>query len=176
MTDSTSPLHVRWLGSVPYTDALAIQDSMFRHGTDNRLLLLEHPHVFTYGPSADLVKNLRCDPAAVGADFVAVKRGGDITYHGPGQLVGYPLLTLHGKNGNDTPPDSPAHVHAVEQVIIDALHEIGLTGADRFNGYPGVWLDVDTATPRKFVPLVFGLAAVARCMGLPSTFILTLST
>lgn len=75
MTSSTSPLHVRWLGSVPYIDALAIQDSMFRHGTDNRLLLLEHPHVFTYGPSADLEKNLRCDPAAVGADFVAVKRG-----------------------------------------------------------------------------------------------------
>ena len=149
MTSSTSPLHVRWLGSVPYTDALAIQDSMFRHGTDNRLLLLEHPHVFTYGPSADLEKNLRCDPKAVGADFVAVKRGGDITYHGPGQLVGYPLLTLQGKNGNDTPPDSPAYVHAVEQVVIDSLHEIGLTSAARFVGYPGVWLDVDTATPRK---------------------------
>ena len=56
MTSSTSPLHVRWLGSVPYTDALAIQDSIFRHGTDNRLLLLEHPHVFTYGPSAELEK------------------------------------------------------------------------------------------------------------------------
>ena len=146
---STSSLHVRWLGSVPYTDALAIQDAMFRHGTDNRLLLLEHPHVFTYGPSADLETNLLCDPKVVGADFVSVKRGGDITYHGPGQLVGYPLLTLQGKNGQDTPPDSPAYVHAVEQVVIDALREIGLTSANRFDGYPGVWLDVDSDNPRK---------------------------
>ena len=146
---NASPLHVRWLGTVPYTDALAIQNAIFEHGTDNRLLLLEHPHVFTYGPSADLAKNLRCDPASVGADFVAVKRGGDITYHGPGQLVGYPLLTLAGKHGNDTPPDSPAYVHEVEQVVIDALHEIGLTNAARFAGYPGVWLDVDTADARK---------------------------
>ena len=146
---NASPLHVRWLGTVPYTDALAIQNAMFQHGKDNRLLLLEHPHVFTYGPSADLEKNLRCDPASVGADFVAVKRGGDITYHGPGQLVGYPLLTLTGKHGTDTPPDSPAYVHAVEQVVIDALHEIGLTNAARFAGYPGVWLDADTANARK---------------------------
>ena len=149
MSGNASPLHVRWLGTVPYTDALAIQDAMFRHGSDNRLLLLEHPHVFTYGPSADLEKNLRCNPSEVGADFVSVKRGGDITYHGPGQLVGYPLLTLNGKHGAETPPDSPAYVHQVEQVVIDALHEIGLTNANRFEGFPGVWLDVDSATPRK---------------------------
>ena len=146
---NASPLHIRWLGTVPYTDALAIQNAMFQHGSDNRLLLLEHPHVFTYGPSADLEKNLRCDPASVGADFVSVKRGGDITYHGPGQLVGYPLLSLPGKHGIDTPPDSPAYVHAVEQVVINALHEIGLVTAARFDGYPGVWLDVDSAKPRK---------------------------
>lgn len=146
---TASPLHVRWLGTVPYVEALAAQDAMFRHGSDNRLLLLEHPHVFTYGPSADLATNLKCDPVQVGADFVAVKRGGDITYHGPGQLVGYPLLTLSGKHGSDTPPDSPAYVHTVEQVVIDALREIGLTTADRLDGYPGVWLDVKTESPRK---------------------------
>ena len=147
--NTSSDLQVRWLGSVPYAEALAIQESMFRHGRDNRLLLLEHPHVFTYGPSADLEKNLKCDPVAVGADFVSVNRGGDITYHGPGQLVGYPLLTLRGKHGADTPPDSPAYVHAVEQVVIDSLREIGLSTADRFEGYPGVWVDVHTDNPRK---------------------------
>jgi lipoic acid synthetase len=122
---------------------------MFRHGSDNRLFLLEHPHVFTYGPSADLENNLRCNPADVGADFIAVKRGGDITYHGPGQLVGYPLLTLPGKLGADSPPDSPAYVHEVEQLVIDALHDVGLTSADRLSGYPGVWVDAHTTQPRK---------------------------
>lgn len=148
MADTSTQLHVRWLGRVPYSEALAVQDAMFRHGTGNRLLLMEHPHVFTYGPSADLKKNLRCDPAAVGADFVRVKRGGDITYHGPGQLVGYPLVNLQPKRGNDGPADSVAYVCSVEKVIIDSLHEIGLTNAGRFAGYPGVWLDVDT-NPRK---------------------------
>jgi lipoyl synthase len=148
MPDTSTQLHVRWLGRVRYAEALAVQDAMFRHGTGNRLLLMEHPHVFTYGPSADLKKNLRCDPAAVGADFVRVKRGGDITYHGPGQLVGYPLLNLASKHGNDGPADTVAYVCSVEQVIIDSLHEIGLTNAARFTGYPGVWLDVDT-NPRK---------------------------
>ena len=87
-------LRVRWLGSVPYREALAVQQALFDHGRDDHLLLLEHPHVFTYGPRADLEHNLRCDPAAVGADFVGIRRGGDITYHGPGQLVGYPILTI----------------------------------------------------------------------------------
>jgi len=148
MPDTSTQLHVRWLGRVRYAEALAVQDAMFRHGTGNRLLLMEHPHVFTYGPSADLKKNLRCDPAEVGADFVSVKRGGDITYHGPGQLVGYPLVNLASKHGNDGPADTVAYVCSVEQVIIDSLHEIGLTTAGRFAGYPGVWLDVDT-NPRK---------------------------
>jgi lipoyl synthase len=148
MPDTSTQLHVRWLGRVRYAEALAVQDAMFRHGTGNRLLLMEHPHVFTYGPSADLKKNLRCDPAAVGADFVSVKRGGDITYHGPGQLVGYPLVNLASKHGNDGPADTVAYVCSVEQVIIDSLHEIGLTNAARFAGYPGVWLDVET-NPRK---------------------------
>jgi lipoic acid synthetase len=148
MPDTSTQLHVRWLGRVRYAEALAVQDAMFRYGTGNRLLLMEHPHVFTYGPSADLQKNLRCDPAAVGADFVRVKRGGDITYHGPGQLVGYPLLNLASKHGNDGPADTVAYVCSVEQVIIDSLQEIGLTNAARFAGYPGVWLDVDT-NPRK---------------------------
>ena len=145
----TSALHVRWLGRVPYTEALAVQDALFRHGNMNHLLLLEHPHVFTYGPSADLEKNLKCDPAAVGADFVHVKRGGDITYHGPGQLVGYPIVSLAPKHGGDGPADSIEYVHSVEQLVIDVLHEVGLASAGRFDGYPGVWVGVDTDQPRK---------------------------
>lgn len=149
MTISSSQLRVRWLGKVPYAEALAVQDSMFRHGSGNALLLMEHPHVFTYGPSAELEKNLKCDPAAVGADFVKVKRGGDITYHGPGQLVGYPLVNLASKHGADGPADSVAYVRSVEQVIINSLHDIGLTSADRFDGYPGVWIDAHGDNPRK---------------------------
>ncbi len=143
-------LRVRWLGRVAYSEALALQESIFQNGSDNRMLLLEHPHVFTYGPSADLVNNLRCDPAEVGADFVAVNRGGDITYHGPGQLVGYPLLSLPPKvAGGDGPADSVAFVHSVEQMIIDSLCEIGLQDVGTMPKYPGVWVNPQGSNPRK---------------------------
>lgn len=145
----SNALHVRWLGRVRYKEALAVQEAMFHHGSTNHLLLMEHPHVFTYGGSADIEKNLLCDPSAVGADFVQVNRGGDITYHGPGQLVGYPIVNLPAKHGGQGPADSVGYVTKVEQVVIDALHEIGLTSAGRFDGFPGVWLDVDTSSPRK---------------------------
>ncbi|MFM7870172.1 MAG: lipoyl protein ligase domain-containing protein, partial [Actinomycetota bacterium] len=92
-------LRVRWLGRVPYREALALQTAIFDHGREQYLLFQEHPHVFTYGPRADLATNLKCDPAAVGADFVSVKRGGDITYHGPGQLVGYLILNVDNRLG-----------------------------------------------------------------------------
>ncbi|MEY2959770.1 MAG: octanoyltransferase/lipoyl synthase, partial [Actinomycetota bacterium] len=113
-TDGTS-LRVRWLGRVPYREALALQTALFDHGRDDHLLLLEHDHVFTHGPSADLATNLRCEPAAVGAELVSVRRGGDITYHGPGQLVGYPILTVPNAKG------SLGHVRWVEEVLIDVL-------------------------------------------------------
>ncbi len=141
MVARDTTLRVRWLGTVPYREALAVQEAVFRHGSGNHLLLLEHPHVFTYGPSADLSTNLKCDPADVDAELVSVMRGGDVTYHGPGQLVGYPLLALEGKNGQAAPPDSPAYVHSLEEVIIGALADLGLE-ASRFDGYPGVWVGV----------------------------------
>jgi lipoic acid synthetase len=145
-------LDVRWIGRVPYGEALAVQEAMFREGRSHHLLLLEHQHVFTYGPSADLTTNLKCDPLAVGADFVAVNRGGDITYHGPGQLVGYPLLTLPPKRPNG-PADSVAYVHSVEQVLIDTLRDLGLANAGRQVGYPGVWLDAGTQCARKIAAI-----------------------
>jgi lipoic acid synthetase len=138
-----TPLRVRWLGRVPYREALAVQTALFEHGREQHLLLLEHPHVFTHGARADLATNLRCDPAAVDAELVAVKRGGDITYHGPGQLVGYPILDVDNRIGAAT------HVCAVEGLIIDALAALGLDNAGRLPGLAGVWLDVDSGEPRK---------------------------
>ena len=146
----SAPLRARWLGAVPYSEALALQESLFANGTEQHLLLLTHPHVFTYGPNADLSRNLKCDPREVGADLLAVNRGGDITYHGPGQLVAYPILNIGGKsNLANGPADSVAHVCKVEQVVIDTLAELGLPNAGRLDGFPGVWLDADTPNPRK---------------------------
>ncbi len=136
-------LRVRWLGRVSYGEALALQTAIFEHSAEQYLLFQEHPHVFTYGPRADLVKNLKCDPAKVGADFVAVKRGGDITYHGPGQLVGYPILNVGNRLG------AADHVYQVEQLVIDTLHTLGLRNAGRLSGYAGVWLDAQSDRARK---------------------------
>lgn len=83
-------LRVRWLGRVAYQDAWALQRGLFSYSADNHLLLLEHPHVFTLGPNGD-ASNLLGEPDA---PVIRVDRGGDITYHGPGQVVGYPILSL----------------------------------------------------------------------------------
>lgn len=145
-------LRVRWLGRVPYREALDLQSALFRHGTEQHLLLLEHPHVFTYGPRSDLAANLRCDPASVGAELVAVQRGGDITYHGPGQLVGYPILNVANRVG------AAAHVRSVEQLVIDALVELGLDDVGRLDDYPGVWVNPQGASPRKICAVGVRLA------------------
>ena len=86
--------------------------------------------------------NLRCDPAAVGAELVGIRRGGDITYHGPGQLVGYPIVQLANRLG------AAEHVRNVEQLVIDALATFGVS-AGRLAEYPGVWVDADGPNPRK---------------------------
>ena len=145
----TTKLNVRWLGKVPYREALAVQTAMFSQSSNQHLLMLEHPHVFTYGSSADLTNNLKCDPKQVGAELVKVNRGGDITYHGPGQLVVYPILSLEAKHGVGGPADMQAYVCGVEQLIIDTLTELGVTNAGRFDGYPGVWIDPKSMTPKK---------------------------
>jgi lipoic acid synthetase len=129
-------LRARWLGRVRYRDAHALQQALWQARTgDDWLLLLEHPSVYTLGVRAD-IGNVLVPPAAVGAELVRADRGGDVTYHGPGQLVGYPIL--------DVPPgprSTPCHVHAVEQVVIDALADLGLPHAGRLSDYPGVWVD-----------------------------------
>lgn len=147
-----SPLRVRWLGRVPYREALAVQQALFDHGGEQHLLLLEHDHVFTYGRHADLATNLRCVPTEVGAELVQVKRGGDITYHGPGQLVGYPILSLPNAKG------SLEHVRSVEQLLIDVLDDLGVQGAGRLADYPGVWVGADGPEPRKIAAIGVRLA------------------
>ena len=149
MSNLSSPLHVRWIGRVPYREALALQSGLFEHGVDQHLLLLEHPHVFTYGHTADLTNNLRCTPADVGADLVEVQRGGDITYHGPGQLVGYPILSLRAKHGIDGPADTRTYIYDVEQLVIDTLSQLGVHNAGRMGEFPGVWIDPNTEHARK---------------------------
>ena len=141
-------MRVRWLGRVNYRDALALQEGLFANATSDYLLMLEHHHVFTYGASADLAKNVKCDPTAVGAELVRVNRGGDVTYHGPGQLVAYPIRSLPGKHGDASPADVTAYVCSVEQLVIDSLAELGVS-AGRKAGYPGVWIEPDTQRARK---------------------------
>ena len=140
------PLHVRWLGKVRYQDANALQHGLFDSAADDHLLLLEHPHVYTLGVRADPAHVL-VDPASVGAELVQTDRGGDVTYHGPGQLVGYPILHLPGKGGGSM-PDTVAYVHSVEQLVIDSLADLGLE-SDRLPDYPGVWVGAGTDSPRK---------------------------
>ena len=143
-------LQVRWLGRVGYREALDLQRCLWKHSARDYLLLLEHHHVFTAGLSADEA-NLLVDPSEVGADCVRIDRGGDFTYHGPGQLVGYPILTLPGHRGGGL-AETAAYVRDLEQVLIDALADLGLPGCGRLRGYPGVWLDLE-GTPRKIAAI-----------------------
>jgi lipoic acid synthetase len=142
-------LRVRWLGRVPYGEALDLQRGLFEHGAEDHLLLLEHPHVYTMGVRAS-AENVLVDPATVGAELVWTDRGGDVTYHGPGQLVGYPILGLPPKHGGTSGmADTVAYVRSVEQVLIDVLAELGLADVGRLAEYPGVWAAPHGSAPRK---------------------------
>ena len=132
-------LRVRWLGRVAYTDANALQFGLHTRALDDYLLLLEHPHVYTLGTRAD-PENVLVPPASVGADLVQVDRGGDVTYHGPGQLVGYPILTL--PDWRDGQRDVVAYVRALEAVLVAALADLGVSAEPRA-GLTGVWVGDD---------------------------------
>lgn len=113
--------------------------------TPNHFLFVEHPHVYTLGKSGDL-DNLLIDEkklAAIGATFYKINRGGDITYHGPGQIVGYPILDLENFF-----TDIHKYLRLLEEMVILTLAEYGLK-AERSNGETGVWLDVGTPFARK---------------------------
>ncbi|MCY4036113.1 MAG: lipoyl synthase [bacterium] len=145
-----NPLRIRWLGRVSYRDAHACQQAVFERRGDY-LLLLEHPHVFTLGLRGDEA-NILVDPAEVGAEVAYTDRGGDVTYHGPGQLVGYPVMTVPGKRGGGM-ADTVAYVRSVEQLVIDALADLGLPECGRLPDYPGVWADPDGDDPRKIAAI-----------------------
>jgi lipoic acid synthetase len=125
-----SGLCVARLGTIDYADALAHQRDLHRRAGEPWLLLLEHPHVYTLGVRAR-DEHVLVDPAAVGAQLVRARRGGDVTYHGPGQLVGYPVVDVPLRSGA-----VPAHVAAIEHVLIATLRDVGLAGASRRPGYP----------------------------------------
>lgn len=146
----TTTLRARWLGRVSYRDAYALQKALFT-SSHNHLLLLEHAPVFTLGARASL-DNLLVDPAVYGAEVIEVDRGGDITWHGPGQLVGYPILSVPGKRGGGM-ADTVAYVASVEQLIIDTLVDLGLTDVGRLDDYPGVWVDPSSTNPRKIAAI-----------------------
>ncbi|MCO8127473.1 lipoyl synthase [Acidimicrobiia bacterium EGI L10123] len=144
-------LRIRWLGTVRYTDAHALQQGLHHESPDDHLLLLEHPHVYTLGVRADM-EHVLVPPASVGAELVRADRGGDVTYHGPGQLVGYPILTVPGKRGGGM-ADTVAYVRSVEQLVIDALVELGLPDVGRLDDYPGVWVEPGSDAPRKIAAI-----------------------
>ncbi len=140
-------LRVRSLGTVPYHEADALQHALATEATDDYLLVLQHPHTYTLGKHAD-EQHVRVDPALVGAVLERTDRGGDVTYHGPGQLVAYPIVSVP-----DDPAAGPAHVHRLEQVVIETLADLGLNGATSEDEYPGVWLDADGPHPRKIAAI-----------------------
>ena len=140
-------LAVRWLGRVGYDEAWALQRGLHAHSPRNHLLLLEHPHVVTMGPRAPAAHVLM-DPTAAGAEICRTDRGGDVTYHGPGQLVGYPILTLGGPRAGGLGA-AAAYVESLEDLLIDVLADLGLPGAGRLERHRGVWLDPAGARPRK---------------------------
>lgn len=141
-------LEVVWLGQVEYRAAWDLQNRLAaRIVVGERspvLLLLEHPHVYTIGRRGDLDSLVWDEHERVqyGVDVVEVDRGGDITYHGPGQLVGYPLLRLAvpGWQGERLPQaDFVGYVRRLEMVIIDTLAYFGITAVQR-EGLTGVWV------------------------------------
>ncbi|WP_421824215.1 lipoyl(octanoyl) transferase LipB [Flagellimonas oceanensis] len=113
--------------------------------TPNHFLFVEHPHVYTLGKSGD-INNLLVDEkklAEKGATFYKINRGGDITYHGPGQVVGYPILDL-----DNFFTDIHKYLRFLEEMVIQTLADYGLKG-QRSEGETGVWLDVGTPFARK---------------------------
>lgn len=135
-------LRVRWLGRLPYREAWDLQRAV-REGRatgrsdDDYLLLVEHPHTYTVGRNGD-GSNLTIAEELLpelGVELLHVDRGGDITYHGPGQLVGYPIFAIPLLPGGR---DVVGHVRRIEQMLIATLADLGVAGWVE-EGYTGVW-------------------------------------
>jgi lipoyl(octanoyl) transferase len=133
--------HVVDLGSMRYAEAMELQQAVVeqrkRGEIPDQLLIVEHPHVVTMGRNGHS-ENLLASPELLeraGIDFHHTDRGGDVTYHGPGQIVGYPIVDLR-----DWKRDVGAYLRALEQVLIETLDEFGIA-AGRMQGATGVWVD-----------------------------------
>lgn len=129
------------VGRIGYAPALALQANMVerrkRNQIPDQLLIVEHPHVITMGRNSHM-QNLLASPDILqraGIELHHTDRGGDVTYHGPGQIVGYPIMDLR-----EWKRDVVAYLRALEQVLIDALAEFGIDGV-RMPGATGVWVD-----------------------------------
>ncbi len=135
-------LNVRRLGRVPYADALALQRALVEERKaqtiDDQLLLVEHPHVLTLGVRGDGGRShILVEPgllASRGVEVHETGRGGDITYHGPGQIVGYPIIDLKPDR-----QDVHRYVRDIEEVLIRTAAEYGID-AGRVDGLTGVWV------------------------------------
>jgi lipoate-protein ligase B len=132
---------LRDLGRMDFAEAYVLQQeyvSRRKNGQiPDQLLIVEHPHVVTMGRNGR-DENLLAEPAVLeraGITFHRTDRGGDVTYHGPGQIIGYPIVDLR-----EWKRDVVAYIRALEQVLIDALAEFGLGGA-REEGMTGVWVN-----------------------------------
>jgi lipoate-protein ligase B len=157
---------VQRLGLVPYAEAWELQkDLAARRARDeipDTLLLLEHPHTYTLGRSGH-AENLLLDATqlkARGVEVHWVDRGGDVTYHGPGQLVGYPVLKLGrplGADGRLPRADYVGYVRRLEETLIRALAHFGLV-AGQVPGLTGVWVQPDVASRCPHCPPAARLA------------------
>lgn len=144
-----APLHARWLGRIAYPEAHALQKRLLDERAAGRigdqLLLLEHPAVLTLGRNSDPA-HIRATDAELDAREIAVEhieRGGEVTYHGPGQLVAYPIVRIHERGLLLRP-----FVRALEAALIETCAALGVSAARR-DGHPGCWCDPSGASPRK---------------------------
>jgi lipoyl(octanoyl) transferase len=143
------PVHARWLGRIGYRDAHALQkrlvDERASGAIEDHLLLLEHPAVLTLGKNSDPAHILATDAELQtrGIHVERIERGGEVTYHGPGQLVAYPIVRLHERGLLLRP-----FVRALEAALVDTCRALGVE-AERREGHPGCWCDADGARPRK---------------------------
>ena len=156
-------LDVFRLGRVPYDEALGVQRRLqaalvaARHapgGPAHALLVVEHDPVFTLGASGQAANVLtsEADLAARGAAFVRTDRGGDVTFHGPGQIVAYPILDLNRLTGPDgrSLRDLHRYLRALEEATVDTCAEFGVA-AGRVPGRTGVWVGPDGRGPERKV-------------------------
>ena len=149
LSATLSPIRVRWLGRVAYRDAWDLQHrAVAARAADlipDQLLLLEHDAVLTLGRHADAahVRANGRELAARGVEVIRVERGGEVTYHGPGQLVAYPIVRLADRGVLLRP-----YVRALEAAMIATCAAAGV-GAARRDGHPGCWCDVAGPAPRK---------------------------